>query len=88
MIMRGSNQPKRVREEKQRSKRQVKVERRAERRVKPSPLQAEIERCDGILGHPNTLEERNQIRQAEMAEIADYIARGRIESERLAAAKE
>jgi len=82
--LRGSNQPKRRREERQREQREAKERRRTEKR-QLSPVEAETARCDTIAGHPTTREERDAIRQQEVRELRDFIEAGRVESERLAA---
>lgn len=83
--MRNMPAGKKARLERQQAKRKVKEDRRLWRRAKPSPLEVEIERCNAIAGHSTTRAERDEIRAREMAEIVDFIARGRIESARMAA---
>jgi hypothetical protein len=63
--------------------------RRTERRNgkhKLSPVEAEIERCNGALGlTSSTREQRDSLRQREVQELVDFIEAGRRESERIAA---
>jgi hypothetical protein len=76
--------------EKRSRKEERRLQRRAEKRNargRLSPIAAEIARCDAIAGHPTTRAERDRLRQEEVAELRDFIAEGRTESERLARAR-